>query len=377
MARNSWGSTRCLPSKRWQASYLAPDGNRYKAPGTFPDRLEALAWLAGVRKSIDLGTWEPAPTETKTKMTVGELVSHWLELKRKQIRSSTFVAYSQIANARLLNNQRLSTIQVDKLTPADVGLWWLAVNNEYPSTPARNNRAYQQLKSCLSLAVEYGWIVANPVALRAASKRPKSKVKELPTTKDLKAILACVPHRYRLVTALTLFHGLRVGEALAVKTESIHIQGATAYVKVAGTLVRVPNSVGSMTMELHEPKTRAGNRIVPVLAEFVPVVAEHLREYSPGYGEFATMTDKGSVVFDTSYRSIFNRAKSKAGITKEITPHYGRVYLITRLAEAGATPKEIGRILGQEDVSTIVNVYMRAREPRVTELMSRIQLGDD
>ena len=130
-------------------------------------------------------------------------------------------------------------------------------------------------------------------------------------------------------------------------------------------------------MAYHAPKTAAGTRVVPVLSEFVTDVRRHLVGYATGADEYVTMTGKGSPVFDTSYRSIFNRAKSKAGITKEITPHYGRVYLITRLAEAGATPKEIGRILGQEDVSTIVNVYMRARESRVTELMSRIDLGDD
>lgn len=61
---------------------------------------------------------------------------------------------------------------------------------------------------------------------------------------------------------------------------------------------------------------------------------------------------------------------------KTITPHYGRNYLITRLAEAGATPKEIGRILGQEDTSTIVDTYMKVREHRPVELMLRVNLRD-
>lgn len=67
---------------------------------------------------------------------------------------------------------------------------------------------------------------------------------------------------------------------------------------------------------------------------------------------------------------------SRLTCDKPITPHYGRNFIITRLAEAGATPREIGRILGQEDVSTIVNVYMKSREARPVELMRRVDLDE-
>lgn len=374
-----FGSFRKLKSGRYQARYTGLDGNRYSAPRTFPDKLEALAWLANVRKEIDLGVWEPPAVKKVVQHmpTVGEIVQHWLQLTQPQVRDSTFKAYQEIVTARVLGHQGLCEIPVDKLTPAMVAGWWQDTVTNFPDSGYRNSRAYHKLKAAVALAVEYGYLPANPVNIRAAKKRPKSKVKELPTTSELKAILEHVPQRYKFITIMCLFHGLRIGEALAIKGRNIAIHGDTASVTVEGNLVRVPDDNGGVKMSYHQPKTAAGNRIVPVLAEFVPDVRRHVDEFVTGRDEYVTMTARGSVVFDTSFRSIFNRAKSKAGITKEITPHYGRVYLITRLAEAGATPKEIGRILGQEDVSTIVNVYMRAREPRVTELMSRIQLGDD
>ncbi|WP_165858031.1 hypothetical protein [Corynebacterium alimapuense] len=49
----------------------------------------------------------------------------------------------------------------------------------------------------------------------------------------------------------------------------------------------------------------------------------------------------------------------------------------TRLSEAGATPKKIGRVLGQESISTIVGVYMCVREFCPAELMKRIDTADD
>lgn len=372
-----FGSTRKLASGRIQARYTGPDGNRYKAPSTFADELSALAWLASVRKAIDLGTWEPPTVEPAQVIpTVGEMVQHWLDSVKLSVRTSTHRKYVEIVSGRILGNERLCAVQVDKLTPAMVGVWWQETTKAFPESPYRNHAAYTKLRTCIGIAVEYGYIQSNPVIVRAASKRPQTKRKDLPATAELKAILAHVPARYKLVTVLCLFHGLRVGEALAIKTGNITVEGSQAFVKVEGTLARVPNGAGGMMMELHPPKTMAGYRTVPILPEFVNYVAEHLRRFGTAPQDFATLTDKGCVVFDTSYRSIFHRARKAAGVDKTITPHYGRNYLITRLAEAGATPKEIGRILGQEDTSTIVDTYMKVREHRPVELMLKVNLSD-
>ncbi|PXY13474.1 hypothetical protein CKF74_04560 [Corynebacterium striatum] len=80
MARNKRGSTRKLRSGRYQARYTGPDGIQYKAQTTFPDELAALGWLASIRQTIDLDTWQPpeiAPRVRKVP-TVGEMVQLWL-----------------------------------------------------------------------------------------------------------------------------------------------------------------------------------------------------------------------------------------------------------------------------------------------------------
>ncbi|MCG7253103.1 hypothetical protein QPX51_10285 [Corynebacterium pseudodiphtheriticum] len=55
-----------------------------------------------------------------------------------------------------------------------------------------------------------------------------------------------------------------------------------------------------------------------------------------------------------------------------ITPHYGRVWLITTLAEQGMTPAAIGEILGQVDLKTITETYMRASQTKTKEMFERV-----
>ncbi|AKK11746.1 tyrosine-type recombinase/integrase [Corynebacterium uterequi] len=353
MARQSWGNTRQLPSGRWQARYTGPDGKTHKGPHTFPDKLTATGWLAETRRNIDLGVWVPYRANT-TPPTVGELGSQWLADVARRLRDSTHRAYQDIITARVLQHPLICDTRVDRLTHQQVAAWWSDITSTYPDTMHRNKRAYSKLRAIMWTAVDQGYIAHNPVQLQNVGRGYQPAVKQLPDTADLQAIFNHMPHRYRLVAALTLFHGLRLGEALALTVEDVLDENGTIAVSVRGTLARIATPGERTRMVLHPPKTAAGYRKVPVLNEFAPVIREHLAAYRPT--SWLTTTTSGNPVFDTSYRSVFNRAKARAGITKPLTPHYGRVYIITRLAEAGATPKEIGAILGQSDVSTGVTL---------------------
>jgi len=120
------------------------------------------------------------------------------------------------------------------------------------------------------------------------------------------------------------------------------------------------------------------------MAADVPLFLEHLEKYAPTSSTVVrapegerdaflfTATNAGKMVMDTSYRSVLARAKQRAGVSPDINPHTGRNWLITRLAEQGAHLKEIGRLLGQDDVTTILNVYLKVRAERTTSLMDKV-----
>jgi hypothetical protein len=57
MNRRRFGKVRKLPSRRWQASYLGPDGRRRNGPDTFRTKSEAEQWLAAAETDLRRGSW--------------------------------------------------------------------------------------------------------------------------------------------------------------------------------------------------------------------------------------------------------------------------------------------------------------------------------
>jgi hypothetical protein len=56
-SKRRFGRVRQLPSKRWQARYLGPDGVDRRAPETFATKREAETWLVNVEVEIRAGDW--------------------------------------------------------------------------------------------------------------------------------------------------------------------------------------------------------------------------------------------------------------------------------------------------------------------------------
>jgi hypothetical protein len=57
MGRRRFGTVRKLPSGRYQASFIGPNGQRQTAPNTFRTKGDADKWLVKVEADISRGTW--------------------------------------------------------------------------------------------------------------------------------------------------------------------------------------------------------------------------------------------------------------------------------------------------------------------------------
>lgn len=403
--RSSFGRVR-QKGKRWYAEYTGPDAAIHTPGHSFANKIDADGWIAAERRLIDLDAWGPPKARRAKEEASGETVGQWLdrfhdllEQRPTPLKPSTMQLYRRLARVRITEPSgpgaedkdvcSLRDIPLAKLTKADVYRWWDGVQRCYPSAHTLNQQAYKRLKAACAGAVEREMIDANPVDIKEAGKRVETNEKYLPTDAEIAAILERAPDRYRALTSLMLHHGLRIGEAIALERDDVRIEhqpGAAlpcVTVRIKQNAQRISGNDGTYMM-VQPPKTRAGYREVPIMAADVPIFLEHLEKYVPGVptvlrttegvrsAVLLTTTSSGKMVMDTSYRSVLARAKKAAGVSPDIDPHTGRNWLITRLAEQGAHLKEIGRLLGQDDVTTILNVYLKVRAERTTSLMEKV-----
>lgn len=397
---------------RFTVAFTAPDGKRHSPGKSFATAKQAELWLAKEEALIEqhnLGyvVWVPPQVRNAQDIQSSVTVAQWLdtfhenlEHRPKPPRPSTMQNYRRVTSNRITDPlapgdkepdvTRLADIQLVKLTKNDVYRWWDGLQRAYPTAHTINQQAYKRLKAACDEATRREMIPFNPVEIREAGKKVAPKEKYLPSDEELNAIYAHVPEQYRVLTSLMLFHGLRIGEAIALEQRHVHVEEQPGesvprvVVQVEQNAQRVRDDDGKIYMMVQPPKTEAGYRSVPIMPQHVPDFLRHLKEFAPTTTttvetldrpravNLLTATRTGQIVMDTSYRSVLERAEIKAGVTTEIDPHCGRNWLITRLAEQGAHLKEIGQLLGQDDVQTILNVYMKVRAGRTTSLMDKV-----
>lgn len=393
MARRDWGKI-TRKGKRYYADYLGPDQKRHTPGRSFPTKGEAEGWLASERRLIELDVWQPPAVRQKRaetdSLTVGEWVDQFheiLENRTRPLKASTMQNYRRVTRLRL-DGTPLASMPLNRVTRGDVYRWWDDVQRDHPKAKTINQQAYKRLRAAYAEAVRRQMVEVNPVDVPDAGRRVVPKEKYLPSDDELDAIIKALPDRYKALGSKVLHHGLRIGEALAVAEDEVVIKpGPVPYlppmeIQVRRNAQRIVGENGTY-MFLQSPKTKAGVRDVPIMATDAPLFIRHACRYTgvtvraqseDGDIDFTpfTTTRAGQLMFDTSFRSVLTRAEERAGVTTEIDPHCGRNWLITRLAEQGAHLKEIGALLGQDDVATILDVYMKVRAGRTTTLMERV-----
>ena len=388
-SRRQFGTIEHLKSGRYRAYYKGPDGHRHKAPRTYQSPDDAAMWLRTEQRLIEFDEWTPPAARAQSRedkaRTVGDWMDEWMELRTHgadALGPATAQDYAKDIRLRITKVDgkaaRLRDIPLTQLTKRDIAAWHDDISARFPATAVYNT--YKRLRAALNAAVDRDMSPANPTTLKAAAKRPKSKRKELPTAEIMQAIVDELDHTnprvdgtHKLLAILTFFHGLRIGEALALRRSDIELRDGAVLVHIRGNCYRSKEKGVGMVRK-DTVKTEAGYRTVPIFPKFHDDIAWHL-EHRVGDAANAMVftTGTGKIVTDTSYRSILDRAKKRAGYEKmTITPHYGRNWTITTLAEAGMPIPAIGEFLGQRDLRTITEVYMRATEDRKAEVLQQV-----
>ncbi len=235
-------------------------------------------------------------------------------------------------------------VRLSDVTHAGVSEWVAELTASHLS-PASVRYAHRVFALVLEHAVRDRRILANP----AAGVRLPRTTTPPPVFLSHQQVheLADAAGGYRTLILTLAYTGLRWGEAAALRTNRVDLQGQRLTVDQATAEVRGRVIFGS-------PKSHQ-QRSVPFPRFLVPL----LREQSTGKlaSDLLFQGPHGGVLRNTNFRRrVFDRAAASAGLVG-VTPHVLRHTAASLAVASGASVKAVQRMLGHASAAMTLDVY--------------------
>lgn len=365
--RNSSGNGTLIRRKdgRWQAS-LQVGGIRKTVYGK--TRAEAAQKLAELKRQALTSGALP----NGGKVTVGELLDRWLEVRSPNWRPRTLEDWRYVVETHL--RPALGHVRLDKLSPAQVQLFYTKLQERGNHRTAL--KAHVALNSALKLAVRWGWLLTNPLE-RVDAPRYSPAPKGMWTEEQLRRFLEGARSHYLYpLWVVAIATGLRLGELAGLRWEDV--DGGRLF-------CRQTLQWANGEWHVQPPKTQAGIRTV-TLPEIAVQALNFQRFQQAAWRSEQEEWPAGNLVFTTPTGQPLHRATvahelrrmcERLGIPP-MTLHALRHLHASLLLAAGIPLTAVSQRLGHRDTGVTAKVYAHAipqQEDGAAEAVNRILNG--
>lgn len=354
------GNARQLPSGRWQARFHGPDGRTYTGQQTFDTRMDAQAWLAEQKRSVESQTWEPPRQAATGSMTLQVYADAWLQ-HHPRLRPRTRDLYRRTLDRQIL--PELGHLTLKSISPTTVRNWHASLN---PDKPRQRSTAYGLLNVIMNTAVREELITASPCRIQGGGSHSRRHNVVPATVEQIEVMAQAMPDRYRAMLHLAAWCQLRSGEVRALRRKDIDLDAAQVSVRRA-----VVWNDGRFIED--KPKTKAGIRDISIPPHIVPIVAQHLSDHvgaSPESLLFPAARNSDIHLGVGSLNRIWYPARAAAG-RPDMRWYDLRHTGATAAAVAGATIAELMARMGHTTASAAM-VYQHATQDRDRALAARM-----
>jgi integrase len=387
--RRAWGKLRKLPSRRWQASYIGPDGARHTAPTTYDDKETAGLWLRQERRLVEdhPESWRPpkermraAQAEAKRRgLTFGEYAETWLATRRNK-KGQPLSPRTREHYRKLLDEHILPTfgpMPLRDLEPEDVDAWHARTLLHAPTMRAH---AYGLLRTICGTATDRRLMTSNPARIVGAGNADRKSTTRPATLDELTTIVEHMPERHRLMVLLAAWCSLRFGELAALRRTDVDTKNGVIHVRQG-----VVRAGGEIVVK--DPKSAAGRRDVTIPPHLLQLVREHRLQHAdpspaglmfPGatggylapsafYGRAAELTKSGAVKRAGWGWYAARQAAGRDDLRFHDLRHTGAVLA----AQTGATLAELMHRLGHSTAGAAMR-YQHAAAERDQEIARKL-----
>ena len=336
-------------------------------------------------------------------LTINDLFEKWKQLK-KGLKGNTARNYHYTYEKFV--SRGFGKIRVYDLKRSDVRAFYIELVEKQGMKTASVECVHTVLHQVLELAVTDDIIRYNPAdhaltELKRAHYGDSEKRKAL-TVEEQQLFEDYLQHsaRYRHwapVFTVMLWTGMRVGEVTGLRWSDIDLD--EGIISVNHTLVYFSKGKGNggSTFAVNTPKTKAGERIIPMLPkvrkafllerQYQEELGIECRAVVDGYSDFIFVNRFGSVQhFGTLNKALIriirdcnqsalaqSKRKQDTVLLPKFSNHTLRHTFTTRMCEAGVNIKAMQEILGHADSQTTLDIYTDATKELKQREMIRLE----
>lgn len=318
------GAIRVLPSGSVQARFRGPDGRRYSK--TFPlDKAKkkpeqgakerAEMWLAELAREADYrgDDWTPPTAKPRTvarAVTLADYADRWLA--ERDVKPRTRAHSRAILDQHIL--PALGDMPPKNITPDVVRGWYASLDK---SKPTIRSHAYSLLRTVFTTAVQDDLVSANPCHIRGAGTTKRARDVVVLSPAEVDALADAMPEKYRVMTLLAAWTGLRSGELRELRRKDVDLDRGVIMVRraVARAADADPAALPAQTKAcdcrpgciIGTPKSGHGKRDVPLAEHMVPVLRDYLASSIAGgrEGLLFPAARGGHMTESTLYKSFY------------------------------------------------------------------------
>ena len=318
-------------------------------------------------------------------VALNDVFDLWVQLK-KGLKENTFQNYLYMYEQFVRDD--LGQYKIGTLKRSDIRRFYNRLIDERGLKVSTVDSIHTVLHQVIDIAVEDGYLRNNisDNALKElkqsrnlfTEKRKALTVQEQELFLDFLKSSNMYNHWYPIF-ALMLGTGLRVGEATGLRWCDVDFENNS--LSVNHTLVYFKHSQGGCYFAVNTPKTRAGERTIPLIESVKDALAQE-KDYQritgikcnvhiDGFTDFIFVNRFGNVQHQGTLNKALRRIirdcnqeildKTKENETVVLLPKFSchtlRHTFTTRLCESGMNIKVIQAVLGHADISTTLDVY--------------------
>lgn len=291
-----------------------------------------------------------------------DLLNAWQDANRVRLKEASISRYQNLIDTHILpelGDKRITQINASAI-------------NRFLSTKLEKGRidgkgglsaAYvRSISLVIGSAIRYGVSekMCDPLLSPITKPSlPKKALSVLSTEKQrqLEQELLDAINEEKLLVYLTLYSGLRIGEACALRWEDISLESKLIYVRQ--TVSRVwysENGKKKSKLVVGLPKTESSQRCIPICSKLYTILSSF--PHRKRYGYVLPNNDGGFIsprTFEYRYKKILKAAKVEL-----VNYHTLRHTFATRCIECGVDIKSLSEILGHADASITLNTYVHS-----------------